>query len=93
MPKLSVISGKKLVRVLGEYGFYPARSKGSHVFIKHGHFSVSTVIPVHANEDLGKGLLISILRDLKIEQDDFLLMLKKNKTAAEILRLDRHYSH
>lgn len=72
-----------------QYGFRVIRQKGSHVFIKHAVTSKTTVIPVHNNEVLGKGLLKSILQDLDLDTDDFLLMFKKKISPAEAARLDR----
>lgn len=94
MPKIPPISGKKLIGIIDEYRYCVVRQKGSHVFVKHSRFpSLSTVIPVHNNEDLGRGLLKSILADLEIDEDDFLIMVKKKKTSVEYLRLDRRYVH
>lgn len=36
-----------------------------------------TVIPVHGKEDLGKGILKSILNDLEMTVEDLLEVLKK----------------
>ena len=76
MPKLPSISGRKLLRILEKYDFQIIRVKGSHVFIAHRISKKSTVVPVHANEDLGKGLLHSILSDLDIEGKTFLKMFR-----------------
>jgi len=92
MSILPTISGKRLIRILEQYGFRVIRRKGRHVFIQHKVTRHCTVVPVHLNEDLEKGLLRSILSDLELDVDLFLLMLKKNKTAVEMMRLDR-YSH
>jgi predicted RNA binding protein YcfA (HicA-like mRNA interferase family) len=59
------IKGKDLVLALRGVGFVVVRIKGSHHFIRHGD-GRSTVVPVHAGETLGPGLLASILRDLKL---------------------------
>lgn len=62
-------SGKKLIRILSRLGFEVARIKGSHHFLRHPD-GRTTVIPVHGNEDIGKGLLRKILSDCEIEIDD-----------------------
>lgn len=75
MSKLPVISGKRLVKVLKKNGFKVLRQKGSHIFIENKSAELSTVIPVHANEDLGKGLLKAILMDLEMTVEDLIKML------------------
>jgi predicted RNA binding protein YcfA (HicA-like mRNA interferase family) len=74
MSKLPSISGKKLVSLLEKIGFEILGIKGSHCFIKHPD-GRTTVIPVHANEDLGPGILAKILKDVEISKDEFLKLL------------------
>ena len=76
MPKLPIISGKNLLKLLKKYGFLEVRKKGSHVFVRDASGNFSTIIPVHGNEDLGKGLLKSILNDLNVSIEDLVDMLK-----------------
>lgn len=70
MPKLVLISGKKLCRLLEKLGFIPIQGKGSHVRFKHPD-GRRTVVPVHANEDIGKGLLKTILNQIKITVEEY----------------------
>lgn len=76
MSELPVISGKKLLHVLLKNGCKALRKKGSHVFV-HSMSQRGTVIPIHGNEDLGKGLLKSILNDLDLSIDDLVMMLQR----------------
>ena len=69
--KLPLLSGKELVRILKKLGFETIRQKGSHVFLKHPDGRV-TVVPVHANRDIGKGLLRRILNDVDIPPQDLI---------------------
>jgi predicted RNA binding protein YcfA (HicA-like mRNA interferase family) len=62
------IKGKDLISALRGVGFVVVRIKGSHHFVRHTD-GCATVIPVHAGETLGPGLLASILRDLKLTRD------------------------
>jgi predicted RNA binding protein YcfA (HicA-like mRNA interferase family) len=55
MPKLVPISGKKFCKLLEKLGFEKIHGKGSYVRFKHSD-GRRTVVPVHRNEDLGKGL-------------------------------------
>ena len=56
------LTGKQLLAVLKKVGFEVLRVKGSHHFIRH-HDGRSTVVPIHAGETIGPGLLAKILRD------------------------------
>ena len=75
MGKLPIVSGKKLLRMLLKHGFCALRKKGSHVFVESSDGTRGTVVPVHGNEDLGTGLLKSILNDLELRVDDLTDML------------------
>jgi predicted RNA binding protein YcfA (HicA-like mRNA interferase family) len=74
MSKLPNISGKKLIQLLKKNGFEVIRTRGSHHFIRHKD-GRGTVIPVHANEDLGPGILSKIMNDIEISKEDFLKLL------------------
>ncbi|MHB8904790.1 MAG: type II toxin-antitoxin system HicA family toxin [Melioribacteraceae bacterium] len=75
MSKLPSISGKKLVSLLQQIGFEVIRVKGSHHFIKHKD-GRATVVPIHANEDLGIGILSKILKDCELSKETFNNLLK-----------------
>lgn len=76
MTKLPTVSGKKLLQKLKKNGYEEVRRKGSHVFVREKRGTKGTVVPVHANEDLGKGLLRSILQDLDLNLDRLEQLLK-----------------
>lgn len=63
------ITGSELVAALGKHGFVTIRIKGSHRFLRHDD-GRGTVVPVHAGETIGPGLLQKILRDCKIAVED-----------------------
>ena len=71
MPKLPTLKGKELIKILGNHGFSVVRIKGSHHFLQH-HDERCTVVPVHAGETLGPGLLLKILKDTELSKDDLL---------------------
>lgn len=77
MPPLPILSGKQLIKALKKCGYIEVRRKGSHIFIRHESGDTMTVIPVHGKEDLGKGILKSILNDLEMTVEDLLEVLKK----------------
>jgi predicted RNA binding protein YcfA (HicA-like mRNA interferase family) len=54
---------KALLNLLRSKGCTEVRQKGSHVRVQCG--TCVTTVPVHAGEDIGKGLLRKIERDLE----------------------------
>lgn len=70
---IPAISGTKLIQCLvKKFGFTIVRQKGSHVILKHADGRTLT-IPCHNSEDLGKGLLIKIIKkDARLSIQDFL---------------------
>lgn len=77
MTGLPVLSGKKALRILLKHDYVALRRKGSHIFVESADGTHGTVIPLHGNEDLGPGLLKSILNDLDLTTEDLLCMLKR----------------
>lgn len=75
MPRLPVLDGRSLVRLLERHDFIRVRSKGSHVRLRHCDGRVKTV-PVHAGRDPPVGTLRSILRDLDTEPAQLIDWLK-----------------
>ena len=78
MSKLPALTGKAIVSLLKKEGFVADRRKGSHVFLKHSD-GRATVVPVHAGETIGPGLLVKILRDVEITRDELQSLYKKTK--------------
>jgi predicted RNA binding protein YcfA (HicA-like mRNA interferase family) len=74
MSRLPALAARQVCRVLEKLGFEPLRQKGSHIFYRHPD-GRATVVPVHRGEDLGRGLLRSILRDIEVSRDEFLELL------------------
>ena len=70
MTKLILISGKKFCKILEKLGFEKIYGKGSHVRFKHID-GRRTVIPVHGNENLGRGLLREILKQIKLTREEY----------------------
>ena len=69
MTKLPRATGAKLVRALGKAGFEVKRVKGSHHVLTHPD-GRATVVPVHAGETIGPGLLSRILRSADLSADE-----------------------
>jgi len=75
MKKLPALTGKELITLLKQAGFFIERQKGSHVFLKHED-GRTTVVPVHSGETIGPGLLSKILRDVEMSKEDLLKLLE-----------------
>ena len=74
MLKLPQISGKELCKALEQIGFEKIYGKGSHVRFKHID-GRRTVVPVHGNEELGKGLLLEILKQINLSREELMKFL------------------
>jgi len=70
MTRLPRVSGADVVRALQQDGFLVVRQKGSHAFLRHAD-GRATVVPLHAGETIGPGLLSKILRDARMERERF----------------------
>lgn len=68
MPKLPVLSGADVVKMLERLGFEQVRQRGSHVVMRKG--SVGAVVPLH--KELKTGTLAGIVRQAGLAQDEFL---------------------
>ena len=69
-------SARKVIKALSSVGFEIVRKHGSHVIMKHPDGRI-TVVPVHVREDISAGLLLKIMKDAKMERDEFLRLLTK----------------
>ena len=70
MPRLPRLRGREVIAALRRAGFLVLRIKGSHHFMQHPD-GRRTVVPVHAGETLGPGLLSKILKDVEMETEEF----------------------
>jgi len=68
LSRLPGLTGKRLISALAKLGFDVIRVRGSHHFLRHPD-GRSTIVPVHANETIGPGLLNKILRDCELTRD------------------------
>jgi predicted RNA binding protein YcfA (HicA-like mRNA interferase family) len=69
MTTLPAMTGKTLIAALAKAGFETIRIRGSHHYIRHPD-GRSTVIPVHAGETIGSGLMAKILKDCELSRDE-----------------------
>jgi len=64
----------KIIKALSKLGFKIVRKHGSHVVLKHPDGRL-TVVPVHAGEEIGTGLLHKIIKDTRLSKEEFLELL------------------
>lgn len=62
MPKLPVLSGQEVCRILEKHGFSKVRQRGSHIAMQKSGESGTTTIPVPDHDELRIGTLRSIIR-------------------------------
>lgn len=63
------VTGDEPIAALRRAGFSVTRVRGSHRFLSHDD-GRRTVVPVHAGETIGPGLLHKILRDCELSMDE-----------------------
>lgn len=78
------VTGQRLIKTLRKLGFEVIRRKGSHRFLRHDD-GRCTVVPIHAGETIGRGLLSQIIRDCEISAEE----LKKGSSGFVVHKLAR----
>lgn len=73
MPKLPVLSGSDLIRLLQKAGFHIVCRKGSHVSLQKGNYR--TVVPLH--DELAKGTLLGIMKQCGLSKEELQELLRK----------------
>lgn len=74
MSKLPALTGKEVVAALQKAGFTVVRIRSSHHFMRHPD-GRTTLVPVHAGETIGPGLMSKILRDCELSREEFVSLL------------------
>jgi predicted RNA binding protein YcfA (HicA-like mRNA interferase family) len=85
MAVLPMLTAREVIRALERAGFRVQRQTGSHVRLTHTDGRVVTV-PIHAGQNIGRGLLRKILRDADLTREEFAtyLALHEEIVAYEI---------
>ena len=68
--KLPMLKARDIIRVLNLLGFKKIRQKGSHIFFEHID-GPTTLVPSHAGEDISKGLIRQILKEIELTPEKF----------------------
>ena len=73
MPKLPILSGKKLIKILYKIGFKHIRTRGSHAILnKEDSEKGKITIPIPLHPELAKGTLKSIMKQAGINLEEVL---------------------
>lgn len=77
MPKLPILSGQELVKILSRAGFEIKGQKGSHVKMKRqlADRVIVTTVPLH--RALDTGTLLGILKQAEITRDQLFELMQK----------------
>jgi len=62
MPKLRVLSGRDICKLLAQHGFEKVRQKGSHIIMQKRQGKSTITIPVPDHDELKTGTLLGIIR-------------------------------
>ena len=76
-PKLPVVSGRQVIRVLERIGYQIVRQKGSHIRLRDENDPEHLPITVPDHRTLKPGLLRQILRDANLTVDEFVKLLRR----------------
>ena len=75
MPKIPIVNGEKLIKVLKKSGFVLNRINGSHHILIHPQKQITISVPVHKGKTLGRGITLAIIKDADITIEEFLKIL------------------
>ncbi len=71
-PKLPIISGEELIRVLEKFGYARVRQKGSHVRLRHPSEPRRKPLTIPLHRTIAFGTLKKILRDAQITVEELI---------------------
>ncbi len=77
MPKLPVLSGQDVIKLLSKAGFIVESQKGSHVKLKKrlSDSVIVTIVPLH--RALDTGTLLNILKQSDVTREDLFKLMEK----------------
>jgi predicted RNA binding protein YcfA (HicA-like mRNA interferase family) len=70
MTNWPTLKSSEITRGLKKAGFQLVRQKGSHARFEHED-GRATTLPIHGNQDIGRGLFRKILRDIEMSIQEF----------------------
>ena len=76
-PRLPVISGEFLLKVLAKIGYSVVRQRGSHLRLKDTTNPFHKPLPVPLHKEIKPGLLRKIIKDADLSVEEFVRLLEK----------------
>lgn len=71
MPRLRVLSGREVCKILAEHGFKEVRQKGSHIILQKTSGDTTITVPVPDHPELRLGTLVGIIRQSGLPRSFF----------------------
>jgi len=71
LPKLRVLSGIEVCRILSQHGFIEVRQRGSHIIMQKKTGDSTITIPVPNHKEIRTGSLMSIIRQSELNRTIF----------------------
>jgi len=62
MPRLRMLSGREVCKIMSQHGFEQVRQKGSHIIMQKKEGNTTTTVPVPDHDELRIGTLLGIVR-------------------------------
>ena len=70
------VKAKDFIKVIEKLGFYLDRQKGSHAIYKNTYGN-RVVVPIHSGKDLKRGILLGMIKDIGINKNEFIDLLRE----------------
>jgi len=75
--KLPIVSGEQVIKLLQKEGFSVTRQKGSHISLhKKLEDGTTVLVVVPRKSEIKKGTLLSIIKQSRMNRDDFISKIK-----------------
>jgi len=71
LPKLRVLSGIEVCRILIQHGYLEIRQRGSHIIMQKKTKDSTITIPVPNHKEIRAGTLLSIIRQSRLNRTIF----------------------
>lgn len=75
MPRLPTMKSRQVIRALERAGFEIDHQTGSHIVLRRPSDNCRVVVPWH-DRDLGRGLVLRIIKSAGLTRDQFVQLLK-----------------
>jgi len=75
LPRLPIVSAKEAIKALEHLGFQIYRQTGSHIHLWNEERNLVVTVPNHP--ELAKGTLLSIMKQARLDKEQFISALKK----------------